>query len=160
MARKQGLLGIMPEPAVDVAAQVSAVANPLSAKTAAFMAPGTPVPRTVPAGTMKVTRPEGTLVTNSAQQASKFAKVRKVTDAHVAKQLGYPPETKAAAMKAGAPRVVQGRTASGAVAHESVASRAGTPAAIRAAAAAVPGGRVVVTSPRAVLLRRLSKRGT
>jgi len=159
MARKQGLLGIMPEPASDVAAQVGAVANPLSSKTAAFMAPGTPVPRTVPAGTVKVTRPEGTLVTNSAQQASKFAKVRKVTDAHVAKQLGYP-ETKAAAMKAGAPRVVQGRTASGAVAHESVASRAGTPAAIRAAAAAVPGGRVVVTSPRAVLLRRLGKRGT
>jgi hypothetical protein len=159
MARKQGLLGIMPEPAADVVAQVSAVANPLSSKTAAFMAPGTPVPRTVPAGTVKVTRPEGTLVTNSAQQANKFSKARKVTDAHVAKQLGYP-ETKAAAMKAGAPRVVQGRTASGAVAHESVASRAGTPAAIRAAAAAVPGGRVVVTSPRAVLLRRLGKRGT
>ena len=82
-----------------------------------------------------------------------------MTDGHLAKQLGYP-ESKRQAIASGAPRVVQGRTPSGAVAHESVASPAGTRAAVRAAAAAVPGGRVVVTSPLAALFRRaVMKRG-
>jgi hypothetical protein len=160
MARKpQGLLGTLPEPVADVAAQIGAVADPRSPKTSAFMAKGTKVPRTLPPGLVKATRPEGTLVTNSPAQAKQFAKARTVTDGHLAKQLGYP-ESKRQAIASGAPRVVQGRTPSGAVAHESVASPGGVPAAARAAARAVPGGRVVVTSPLAALFRRaVMKRG-
>jgi hypothetical protein len=157
MARKQGLLGILPEPASDVAAQIGAVADPRSAKTAAFVAKGSNVPRALPPGLVKATRPEGTLVTNSPQQARQFAKAKVVNDAHMAKQLGYP-ETKRQAIASGAPRAVQGRTPSGAVAHESLASPAGIPAAARAAAAAVPGGKVVVTSPLAALFRRAAGR--
>jgi hypothetical protein len=160
MARKsQGLLGTLPEPVADVAAQIGAVADPRSPKTSAFMAKGTKVPRTLPAGLVKATRPEGTLVTNSPAQAKQFAKARTVTEGHLAKQLGYP-ESKRQAIASGAPRVVQGRTPSGAVAHESVASPGGVGAAARAAAKAVPGGRVVVTSPLAALFRRaVMKRG-
>jgi hypothetical protein len=158
MARKpQGLLGTLPEPVADVAAQIGAVADPRSPKTSAFMAKGTKVPRTLPPGLVKATRPEGTLVTNSPAQAKQFAKARTVTDGHLAKQLGYP-ESKRHAIASGAPRVVQGRTPSGA--HESVASPAGTRAAVRAAAAAVPGGRVAVMSPLGALFRRaVMKRG-
>ena len=163
MARKpQGLLGTLPEPVADVAAQIGAVADPRSPKTSAFMAKGTKVPRTLPPGLVKATRPEGTLVTNSPAQAKQFAKARTVTDGHLAKQLGYPESKRHALASSGAlnARVVQGRTPSGAVAHESVASPAGTRAAVRAAAAAVPGGRVVVTSPLAALFRRaVMKRG-
>ena len=155
MARKPapGLLGTLPEPVADVAAQVAAVADPRSAKTSAFMAKGTKLPPTLPPGVVKATRREGTLVTNNPQQARQFAKARTLTDGHLAKQLGYP-ESKRHATASGAPRVVQGRTPSGAVAHESVASPAGVRAAAKAAAKAVPGGRVVVTSPLAALFRR------
>jgi hypothetical protein len=154
MARKQqGLLGTLPEPVADVAAQIGAVADPRSPKSSAFMAKGTKVPRTLPAGLVKATRPEGTLVTKSPAQAKQFAKAKTVTDAGMARQLGYP-ESKRQAIASGAPRVVQGRTPSGAVAHESVASPAGVPAAARAAARAVPGGRVAVMSPLAALFRR------
>jgi hypothetical protein len=158
MARKPGLLGTLPEPVADVAAQIGAVADPRSPKSSAFMAKGTKVPSTLPPGLVKATRPEGTLVTNSPQQAKQFTK-GKMTEAAMAKQLGYP-ESKRHAIASGAPRVVQGRTPAGAVAHESVASPGGVPAAARAAARAVPGGRVVVTSPLAALFRRaVMKRG-
>ena len=155
MARKPGLLGTLPEPVADVAAQIGAVADPRSPKTSAFMAKGTKVPRTMPPGLVKATRPEGTLVTNQPQQARQFAKAKAVTDAGMARQLGYP-ETKGRAIASLAPRVVQGRTPSGAVAHESLASPAGVPAAARAAARAVPGGHVAVMSPLAALFRRAS----
>jgi hypothetical protein len=160
MARKsQGLLGTLPEPVADVAAQIGAVADPRSPKTSAFIAKGTKVPRTLPPGVTKASRPEGTLVTSKPQQAKQFAKARAVTDVGMARQLGYP-ESKRQAIASGAPRVVQGRTPSGAVAHESVASPGGVRAAVRAARAAVPSGRVVVTSPLAALFRRaVMKRG-
>jgi hypothetical protein len=157
MARKptQGLLGTLPEPVADVAAQIAAVADPRSAKTSAFMAKGTKLPRSLPAGLVKATRPEGTLVTNSPAQAKQF-KARTLTDGHLAKQLGYPESKRHALAASGAQRavLVQGRTPSGAVAHESVASPAGVRAAAKAAAKAVPGGHVVVTSPLAALFRR------
>jgi hypothetical protein len=159
MARKPGLLGTLPEPVADVAAQIGAVADPRSPKSSAFMAKGTKVPSTLPPGLVKATRPEGTLVTNSPQQAKQFTK-GKMTEAAMAKQLGYPESKRHAIASGAAPRVVQGRTPSGAVAHESVASPGGVPAAARAAARAVPGGRVVVTSPLAALFRRaVMKRG-
>jgi hypothetical protein len=158
MARKPapGLLGTLPEPVADVAAQVAAVTDPRSAKTSAYMAKGTKLPPSLPPGLVKATRREGTLVTNNPQQARQFAKARTLTDGHLAKQLGYPESKRHALASSGAQRavLVQGRTPSGAVAHESVASPAGVRAAAKAAAAAVPGGRVVVTSPLEALFRR------
>ncbi len=153
MARKQGLLGIMPEPAGDIAAQIGAVADPRSAKQSAFIAKGSPMPAALPAGLRKVTKPAGTLVTSSAQHAKQFAK----QPARVASLLGYP-ESKKQAMAGGKPVVVQGRTPHGAVVHESLASPRGLSMAKRAAAAAAPGGKVVLTTPPAVLVRRVLKR--
>lgn len=139
------------EPARDVKAQVAAVADPASAKRAAFMAKGTAVPKRLPAGTAKISRPEGTLVTNSPAHAAAFAAPGPLGP-RMPGLLGYP-ESKGAAIASGAPLVVQGRKGN-AVAHESVASPRGLLAAALAAKAAVPRGKVVVTTPAAVQARR------
>ena len=143
------------EPKRDVAAQVKAVANPASAKQAAFVARGTPVPAKLPPGVAKVKRPEGTLLTNSPAHAATFSRAPLVTPSTMAPLLGYP-ESKGRAIAAsgGKPVVVQGRTPGGAVAHESVASPPGLLAAALAAKAAVPGGKVRVMTPQAALARR------
>ena len=148
------------EPPRDVRAQVRAVANPASAKQAAFVAKGTAVPKKLPPGLAKVTRPAGTLVTNSPAHAAAFARAPLVTPSTLAPLLGYPESKGAAIARAGGkPVVVQGRAPSGAVAHESVASPGpGVLAAALSAKAAVPGGKVVVTTPEAVQARRKGKR--
>ena len=134
----------MPEPAQDVRAQLEAVANPASAKHAAFLANGTPVPKTPP-GMLRVQRPEGTLVTNSPAHAAAFKALPDLTQDAMASLLGYL-ETKQQAAARGNPVVVQGRTPGGAVAHESAASSQGLLGAAVNAAAAVPGGTVHVPS--------------
>ncbi len=149
------------EPKRDVAAQVRAVASPASAKQAAFVARGTPVPAKLPPGVAQVNRPEGTLLTNSPAHAAAFSRAPLVTPSVMAPLLGYP-ESKGqaiarAAASGGRPVVVQGRTPGGAVAHESVASPPGLLAAALAAKAAVPGGKVRVVTPEAVQARRKGK---
>jgi len=139
------------EPKADTKAQIAAVNDPKSAKNAAFFAKGTPVPK-IPAGLLATRRPEGTIVSKTPVAAPK-----NLTSGAMAGLLGYP-ETKARAIRSGAPVVVQGRTSKGAVAHESLASPAGIPAAVAAARAAVPKGKVVITTPLAVLARRKAKR--
>ena len=139
------------EPKVDTRAQIAAVKDPKSAKNAAFFAKGTPVPK-IPTGLLATRRPEGTIVSKTPVAAP-----RNLTGGAMAGLLGYP-ETKAQAIRSGAPAVVQGRTKAGAVAHESLASPAGIPAAVVAARAAVPKGKVVITTPLAMQARRLSKR--
>lgn len=155
------------EPKRDVAAQVAAVADPASAKRAAFMAKGTKVPARLPAGTAKISRPEGTLVTNSPVHAAAFAAPGPLGP-RMPGLLGYP-ESKGSAIVGnviargtpvvgnviarGTPVVVQGRKGN-AVVHESLASPRGLLAAGLAAKAAVPKGRVVVTTPAAVQARR------
>jgi hypothetical protein len=157
MAKRGAGMTTTREPARDVRAQVAAVASPASAKQAAFIAKGTPVPATP--GMLKVKRPEGTLVTKSPAHAAAFAAQKRLIPAAMAPLLGYP-ESKGAAIAAsgGKPLVVQGRTPKGAVAHESVASPGGLLDAALAAKAAVPAGKVKVMTPEQVLARRKGMR--
>lgn len=142
---------IAPEPERDIAAQIAAVANPASAKHAAFMAAGTPV-GAVPKGMWCVQRKEGTLITDSPSHAAAFRWSRRLTDGLMARLLGYP-ETKAEALQGARPVVVQAMEGS-AVAYECVTSPGGLTAAMRAARAAVPGARIRITTPEEALARR------
>jgi hypothetical protein len=119
-----------------------------------FLPPGSAVPR-VAAPVQKVARPEGTLLTTSPQKAAAFAGARQVGDPLVAGLLGYP-ETKRQALASGNPRIVQAEDRAGRPIHQMAASPAGTPAALRAAAAQVPkGGRVRVATPLQTVVNRL-----
>lgn len=142
----------MREPTNDVAAQIAAVADPRSAKDAAFLVRGTTLPA-IPSHLLAVSRPEGMLVTSNPNKAALFRRSTGIHDALMAHLLGYP-ETKAQAASGGAPVMVQGVMPGGAVAHESAASLPGLATAIRQAQAAVPMGRVRVTTPLESLTRR------
>jgi hypothetical protein len=158
-----GLLGpIVPEPSDDAKAQVAAVADPKSAKAAAFFPRGHTVPK-VPAGLHRVDRPEGTLVASNPVTAAAFRNAPVVHDQLLAKLLGYNESRDAlmrSMMRGGpVPHVVQGTTPKGAVVHEQMVSPGGMASAVHAAHAAVPGGRVQVTSLPAAIARRLSRAG-
>jgi hypothetical protein len=142
----------IPEPQHDVAAQIAAVADPRSAKDAAFMVRGTKMPP-IPSHLSVVSRPEGVLVTSNPAKAALFRRSTGIHDSLMAHILGYP-ETKTQAASGGAPVMVQGVTPTGAVAHESAASLPGLAAAIQQARAAVPIGHVRVTTPAESLKRR------
>jgi hypothetical protein len=155
-----GLLGnIAPEPDADTRAQVAAVANPASAKDAAFFARGTPVPK-VPAGLHRIDRPEGTLVTNHGGKAARFANAPVLHDRLLAELLGHQEsksDVRDKVLRGQMPVVVQGVTPKGAVAHESVASPSGVHQAAMQARAAVPQGSINITSLAAALRRRMSQ---
>jgi hypothetical protein len=144
----------MQEPSGDIAAQIQAVANPGSAKDAAFVVRGAAMPK-IPENLLAVSRPEGTLITSNPTKAAMFRQSPALHDTLMAHLLGYP-ETKTQAFVAsgGAPAVVQGVTPSGAVAHESAASLQGLASAITAARAAAPIGHVRVSTPAEALRRR------
>lgn len=149
--RGDGFVVSTPEPARDMAAQVQAMTDPSSPRDAVFIAKGTAMP-TVPAGVMVVPRASGTLLTTNQEKATLFRRGT-VDDAKLASILGFP-ETKEAAIASGNPQVVQGVTAEGAVAHESLASQGGVQLAATQAAANVPGGAVRVVTPEAAQARR------
>jgi hypothetical protein len=128
------------------------VLDPGSGKRSAFLANGTPLPERVPEGLTVVQRPEGTLVTGSAEHADRFARVKHLTAEVIAALLGYP-QTKREAVRDGAPVVVQARVR-GAVAWETVASGDAISGAVAAALAAVPGARIRVVTAETALRRR------
>jgi hypothetical protein len=142
----------MHEPASDILAQIQAVADPKSAKDAAFVVRGQSLPA-IPSHLSVVPRAEGTLITSNPTKAALFRRSNGLHDALMSHLLGYP-ETKAQASAGGAPVMVQGVTPTGAVAHESVASLPGLANAIRAAQGSVPIGHVRVTTPARALARR------
>jgi hypothetical protein len=148
-------LETLPEPAADLAAQLAAVADPASAKRAMFLAQGSPLPASLPPGVTAATRPEGTLLTSDPERAREFQRSAALTDDGMARLLGYPESKRAAIAADGAPVAVQATAPGGGVVHAGLASQAGIPAAVRAARAAAPGGRVTIQTPQAAVLRRL-----
>lgn len=140
------------EPSGDILAQIAAVADPGSAKDAAFLVRGAALPK-MPAHLLQVSRPEGTLITSNPTKAALFRQTPALHDVVMAHLLGYP-ETKQQAAAAGAPVMVQGVTPGGAVAHESAASLPGLAAAVRQAQSSVPQGHVRITTPALALARR------
>jgi hypothetical protein len=150
-----GPLGTLPEPASDLTAQLAALADPSSDKDAMFIAAGGLEPGGLPAGTAAVKRPEGMLVTSNAAKAREFADASVLSDAELAKLLGYT-ESKGDAVAAGPAAVVQGVDPDGGVVQEQLASATGLAAAVRAAQAAVPRGAVRAVSPQAAVRARLA----
>src|SRR6185312_17099412 len=128
--------GIVPEPDADIRAQIGAMFDPRSAKDSVFIA----------------RRPEGTLFTTHPLKAQHFARGG-MDDASMAGILGYP-ETKADAMRSGAPRVVQGISPQGHVVIDMAASPNGEWAARNVAAQHVPGGIVRAVPVAHALARR------
>ena len=141
----------LPEPPADVRAQLAAVADKRNPKRAAFLPRGTDVP--VTKGLHRASRREGTLITSDAAKHRLFRQSPTLTDTTMAGLLDYP-ESKGEAIASGLPVMVQGVTPEGAVAHESLASPAGVPAAAAKAGAIAPDVRVM-TVPGA-LRRRLA----
>jgi len=153
-----GLLGaIAPEPTADAKAQVAAVADPRSSKDAAFFPRGHAVPK-VPAGLIRVDRPEGTLVTNHGGNAAQFQHAPILHDRMMADMLGYQ-DSKPDIMRGLAggvvPTVVQGVTPKGAVAHEEAVGPRNLMQAVNTARAATPGGRVRAITLRDAIARRM-----
>ena len=123
-----------PEPAGDIAAQVEAMADPESGRTAVFIADGNEasIPPTLPPDAITVSRKgRGTLITFDAKDAAKFSR-GKWTDADNQRVLGYS-ENKTGDNVGGV--VVEARTPEGAVAAQQLAKD--TPKNKVAAAAAV-----------------------
>ncbi len=143
----------VPEPVTDIKAQLQQLANPDSTRDAVFVAKGTPMPRNIPQGVMRVLRPEGTLLTTNTAKAALFRK-GPVDDTRMAHILGFP-ETKQEAMASGAPRVVQAKDAAGNVVSEMLASPQGENTARAAAAGQAPGAEVQSVSPEEAVQRRL-----
>lgn len=142
----------VPEPAADVHAQLTALADPKNPKDAVFLAAGTPLPQGLQTidGLHIASRPEGTLLTTNPAKADAYRTAQTVSDPLMARLLGYP-ETKPEAISSGNPVVVQGTDPAGAVVAETLASPQGIPAAEAAVQAQTPpGGAVAVRAPEAV----------
>jgi hypothetical protein len=148
--------GTLPEPARDAKAQIAAVADPYNPKHTAFLAAGTKLPATLPSHLHTVHRPEGSLVTSVPAHAHAFATALRVHNGLMQKLLGLQ-EHKSAAVRSGAPQVVQGVTPRGAVVHEELASPSAVPAAARKATdvAGPMGGKARVMSMGDALQRRV-----
>lgn len=140
-ARQAGVSPSTPEPKNDIAAQISALADPNNPKDAVFIAKGTPVPSELPPDATVQRRPEGALITTDTAKAKDFM-AGPLDDTKLAAILGYP-ETSAEAIASGHPTAVQGTDAAGNVVMESVASPAGVPAAVEAAKEQAPNVRTV-----------------
>jgi hypothetical protein len=143
--------GTLPEPARDAKAQVAAVADPRNPKHTAFLAAGTKLPN-IPPNVRAVHRPEGSLVTTVPAHAHAFATAPRIHNGLMQQLLGYP-EHKAAAVRSGAPQVVQGVNKRGDVVHEMLASPQGVAAAARQAKDIAGSARV--TSMAQALQRRV-----
>lgn len=145
-----------PEPQRDLDAQFNALKDPANPKDAHLLRPGDKVPA-IPKGSgiQIVSRPEGRLLTTNKDKAALFRN-GPVTDELMAHVLGYP-ETKAQAEASGQPAVVQALDQKGNVVHEMAASPEGVPAAQAIAAAHAPGGTTQVTTPEAVIDRRMKE---
>lgn len=146
----------VPEPAADVHAQITALADPKNPKDAVFLAAGTPLPPNLSSidGLHVASRPEGTLLTTNPAKADAYRTAQAVSDPLMAHLLGYP-ETKPEAIASGNPVVVQGTDPAGAVVAETLASPQGVPAAEAAVQAQTPpGGTVAVRPPEDVTAER------
>lgn len=148
-----GVTQSTPEPQRDIDAQIAAVADKSNPKDAMFVAKGSPEPSTRPKGVFKASRDEGTLYTTNAKKVAAFKKPD-LSDENLGQILGYT-ESKADAVKSGAPTVVQAKDANGAVVHDQLASPEGLKKAQAAAQERTPeGGSVVVTTPEEGQARR------
>lgn len=147
-----------PEPASDLEAQIAALRDPQHPKLAVFVAAGNeneipPLPRDV----YVARRREGTLLTTDPGLATLYAQSPHVTDADVARLLGYP-ETKADVIARGNPVVVQARDAQERVVTEACATLANVKVTCDALHTHVPkGGRLVILSVLEALQRRARK---
>ena len=146
----------MPEPPQDLQAQLRAIGDPASAKSAMFLPPGSAMPADLPAGVQAYDHPSGagTLITNDPAKGQTFVS-GPLSDSAMADLLDYP-QSKAEAAAGGDPRVVQAVGRQGGVVHEHAASKAALPAAMRAAKAMVPGGHVRSVTPQAAIRRRIA----
>jgi hypothetical protein len=150
LAERTGVSETTAEPAGDVAAQLQALADPKNPKDAVFLAEGTEMPASPPKGALVVQRPGvGTLVTTSRGKATLFRKA-KLTDADMAKILGYPEDKANVVATGGEVVAVEGKDQGGNVVASAVASPKGRAATEKAIGAQTPaGGRVEISTPQA-----------
>jgi hypothetical protein len=138
----------LPEPRLDVAAQIAALLSPEHPKDAVWLAAGTPAPVVDVPRVVVVAHEAGTLFTTDPDKARRFEAAP--DDDTLAEVLGYV-EPKSAVV--GDPVVVQARTADGAVVLEMVCS----PAAVDPGIARARGhGAVFLISVPEALARRVS----
>lgn len=158
LASEFGVSKTLPELKGDIDAQMKALLDPDHPKQAVFLARGQELPNwTIPAGIFVETRPEGTLITDSALLAAAFSTAEVLTDAHLAEILGYP-VSKAEVMRAGGGAVVQAIDENGYVVFEAATTQDLLKTTMEAAENQVPmGGHVCVTTIEAAIARRMPR---
>lgn len=147
-----------PEPAEDLQAQIDALRDPSHPKAAVFVAAGNEneMPA-LPRDVYVARRREGTLLTVDPGLATLYSQMPHITDADVARLLGYP-ETKADVMAKGNAVVVQARDAQDRVVTEACATVPNIKVTCDALRTHVPkGGQLVILSVLEALQRRARK---
>jgi len=140
------IVSTLPEPAIDVAAQMKALRDPTHPKDAVWIAAGTTLPEGIE-GVLGLSVPEGVLLTTSRDKAKRFQ--ADPSDETLADILGY---AEPKSVIAGAPYVVQARDEEGAVVLEMAASAHSVTAALSIAGR---HGEVRVMSLPDALARRI-----
>lgn len=158
LASEFGVSKTLPELKGDIEAQMKALLDPDHPKRAVFLARGQELPNCkLPSGVFVESRPEGTLITDSALLAAAFSTTEILTDAHLAEILGYP-VSKVEVMRAGGGAVVQAIDENGWVIFEAATTQDLLNATMSAAEEQVPpGGHVAVMTIEAAIARRLAR---
>lgn len=157
-ASRWGVSLTLPELESDIDAQIRCLIDPEHVKQCVFLARGNSLGgRKLPGGIFVETRPEGTLLTDSAAIAAAYRNLEWITDTMIAEILGYP-ESKSDLMMRDDVTVIQALDAQKAVIFEAAASIRRMNETIAVAAAQMPfGGQVIAISPDAALARRLNR---
>lgn len=146
---------IAPEAEGDIKAQLKALADANSERRAVFVPKGTPVPKKLPKGVKTAARPEGTLLSRDAALLAEYKNAREVSDADMARILGYPHGKEQMGSNPLVVRARKGRD----VSYESAVHPAAVQAALELASRHAPGDAVDVTTPQQALADRADRRG-
>lgn len=158
-ASRLGVSVTIPELEKDIDAQIRCLLDPEHPKLCVFLARGNSLgKRKLPKWIFVERRPEGILLTESANIATTFRTVEWLTDEMLAAFLGYP-EAKSDVIDSGDGVVVQTVDKDGCVIFEAVASRTRVQETINAARLQIPaGGYVHITDAVQALARRFETR--